>query len=288
MSGARPAVWVNGQRQHVDAPHVSARDRGFTLADGVFETMLAHNGVVFRLEPHLERLRAALRVLDIAEPAGLQGWVDAAVAAGDLAHGVVRVTVTRGVAPGGLHPPRDPQPTVVIIATPMAPPPAPVYEHGLSAHIASGRRNEHSSTAGLKTLSFTEGIVGTIEAQRAGADEALFLDVAGHCSEGAASNVFVVAGGALRTPPLTCGVLPGITRAAVLEIAASRGLAAHETVVALDELFGADEAFLTSSFRGLAPLVRVNGRNIAAGVPGPITRGLMLAYAELIARECRA
>ena len=288
MSDAHPIVWVNGCRQPFDAPHVSARDRGFTLADGVFETMLAHNGKVFRLADHLARLRGALGVLDIPAPADLGPWIDAAVDAGDLAHGVVRVTVTRGVAPGGLNPPRDPEPTVVVILTPMPPPSPSVYERGVTAHVATGRRNEHAVTAGVKTLAFTEGIAATIEAQRAGADEALMLDVAGHCSEGAASNLFAVAGGTLITPPLTCGPLPGITRAVVLALAARLGISAEERVMTPADLAGAEEAFLTSSFRGIAPLVRVNGRAIAAGGPGPVTRTLLAAYAALVAAECGA
>jgi branched-chain amino acid aminotransferase len=281
-------VWVNGRRQADDAPHVSARDRGFTLADGVFETMLVRNGTVFRLEEHLARLRHALGVLAIPAPGELGAWADAAVQAGEPGHGVVRLTVTRGVAPGGLNLPRDPQPTVVVIVTPMGPPPASVYERGLSAHVASGRRNEHAPTSGLKTLAFTDAIVATIEAQNAGADEALLLDVAGHCSEGAASNLFAVSGGVVITPPLTCGVLPGITRAAVLEMAATLGLPAEERVMAPADLHDADEAFLTSSFRGIAPLVRVGGRAIADGMPGAVTRRLREAYAALLVRECGA
>jgi branched-chain amino acid aminotransferase len=288
VSTGHPIVWVNGHRQPDDAPHVSARDRGFTLADGVFETMLARNGTVFRLEEHLTRLHYGLGVLAIPAPPELRAWVDAAVIAGELAHGVVRLTVTRGLAPGGLNLPRDPQPTVVVILTPMPPPPASVYERGLSAHVASGRRNEHAATSGLKTLAFTDAIVATIEAQRAGADEALLLDVAGHCSEGAASNLFAVTGGTVITPPLTCGVLPGITRAVVLEIAAGLGIGAEERVMTPADLHDADEAFLTSSFRGIAPLVSVGGRAIADGAPGPVTRRLLAAYAALVARECGA
>jgi len=286
MSDAHPIVWVNGRRQPFDAPHVSARDRGFTLADGVFETMLAHNGKVFRLDDHLARLRGALGVLGIPVQAELRSWVDAAVDAGDLAHGVVRLTVTRGVAPGGLTPPHDPEPTVVLIVTAMPPPPSSVYERGLSAHVASGRRNEHAATAGLKTLAFIDGIAATIEAQRAGADEALLLDVAGHCSEGAASNLFAVAGGAVITPPLTCGPLPGITRGVALGLAAQLGIPAEERVITPDELAAADEAFLTNSFRGIAPLVRLNGRPIAGGVPGSVTGRLLAAYAALVGKEC--
>jgi branched-chain amino acid aminotransferase len=288
VTDALPMIWVNGQRQPVDGAHVSARDRGFTLADGVFETMKARNGTVFRLDQHLARLTAALRVLEIPVPTELREWVQTAIDAAALRHGVARLTVTRGLAPGGLRPPRDPLATVVMILTPMPPPAASLYEAGVSAQIASGRRNEHAVTSGLKTLAFTEGIVATLEAQRAGADEALFLDVAGHCSEGAASNLFIVAGRAVVTPPLTCGVLPGITRAAVLEIANTVAIRVEERVVMAEELTAADEAFLTSALRGVVPLVRVNGRGIGTATPGPITRTLSAAYAALVARECGA
>jgi branched-chain amino acid aminotransferase len=286
LNDAHPVVWVNGQRLAPDAPQVSARDRGFTLADGLFETMLLHNGKVFRLEPHLARLRAGLRVLAIPEPPDVRVWVDAAVQAAWVEHGVVRLTVTRGIGPGGLIPPLDPRPTVVLIVTPSPPPDRTVYEQGLSVHVASGRRNEHAATAGLKTIAFTDGIAATIEAQRAGADEALLLDVAGHCCEAAASNLFAVSGGTVRTPPLTCGPLAGITRAAVLELAATCGIRAEERIVVPDELAAADEAFLTSSFRGIAPLVRMDGSDIGGGEPGPLTRRLMAAYASLVQTEC--
>lgn len=288
MTETLPMIWVNGQRQPVDGAHVSARDRGFTLADGVFETMKARNGTVFRLDRHLARLTGALQVLDIPVPSELREWAHTAIDAAALPHGVARLTVTRGIAPGGLVPPRDPMPTVVMMLTPMPPPPASLYEAGVSAQIVSGRRNEHAITSGLKTLAFTEGIAATLEAQRAGADEGLFLDIAGHCSEGAASNLFIVAGGAVTTPPLTCGVLPGITRAVVLELAGTLGIQAEERVVTMPELADADEAFLTSAFRGIVALVRVNGRAIGAAPPGPMTRRLSAAYAALVAQECGA
>jgi branched-chain amino acid aminotransferase len=288
VSDGGPIVWVNGRRLAPDAPHVSARDRGFTLADGVFETMKAHNRRVFRLDSHLTRIEGALRTLQIPVPAELREWVLAAIDAGELAHGVVRLTVTRGVGPGGVAAPADPAPTVVVIVTSMPPPANAVYEQGVSAHVASGRRNEHAMTSGLKTLAFTDAIAATLEAQRAGADEALFLDVAGHCSEGAASNVFAVVGGTVVTPPLTCGVLPGITRATVLGCAPGLGLSAVERILGLEELAAADEAFLTSSFRGVVPLVRLNRRAIGTGTPGVITRQIMAAYGALVSGECGA
>jgi branched-chain amino acid aminotransferase len=288
VTGTHTIVWVDGKRLPPEGAHISARDRGFTLADGVFETMKARNGKVFHLDRHLKRIDGALRVLDIPPPSELREWVDSAIQAAHVPEASIRLTVSRGVAPGGVGVPADPVPTVVVT---VAPPPAfgaAIYDTGLKAHVASGRRNEHSITAGLKTLAYTDSVAGLIEARKAGADDVLFLDTAGHCSEASASNLFAIVGGTLVTPPTTCAALPGITRAVVIGLAAELGLAAEERPFGLDELSAADEAFLTSSLRGIAPLVLVDGRAIGSGTPGAITRKVMTAYATLVDRECGA
>lgn len=286
MTDTHTIVWVDGKRFPSDGAHISARDRGFTLADGVFETMKARNGKVFHLDRHLMRIDGALRTLDIPPPAELREWVDAAIHAAHVPEASIRLTVSRGVAPGGVGPPPDPVPTVVVT---VAPPPvfgAAIYETGLTARVASGRRNEHAITAGLKTLAYTDAILALIEARRAGADEVLFLDTAGHCSEASASNLFAVIGGRLATPPTSCAALPGITRRAVIELAAELALSVDERPFGLDELNAANEAFLTSSLRGIAPLVRVGGHPIGTGTPGAVTQKLMAAYAALVKAEC--
>ena len=280
------AVWVNGKRQPATALHVSARDRGLTLADGLFETMRAHDGAVFRLDRHLARLQRSLATLAIAAPPDLRDWVLAAVP--DAAEGAasIRLTVTRGVGAAGVAPPSDAEPTVLVTVTSFPLFPRSVYEQGLTIHVASGRRNEHAMTAGLKTTAYTDAIVALLEGRRAGADDALFLDTAGHCSEATSSNLFVRAGGILLTPPTSCAALPGVTREAVLEIARGMGVTAAERPLGLDELLGADEAFLTSSLRGIAPIANVGGRALGAGAPGELTRAVSAAYAALVEREC--
>ncbi len=288
MTDVHTIIWVDGQRLPSDGAHVSARDRGFTLADGVFETMKARNGKVFRLDQHLARMKDALHALSIPVPVELREWVDAAIAAAHTPEASVRLTVTRGVSVGGVTAPADPTPTVVLA---VAPPPAfgtAIYDVGLSARVASGRRNEFSMTAGLKTLAYTDSVAALIEARSAGADEAIFLDTAGHCSEASASNLFAVLDGRLTTPPTSCAALPGITRAAVMEIAARLGIAVDERPFEMRELESAAEACLTSSLRGIAPLVRVNGKALGSGQPGTTTRQLMMAYAALVATECGA
>lgn len=285
MTDAHTIVWVDGLRLPSEGAHISARDRGFTLADGVFETMRARNGKVFRLDRHLSRLEGALRTLSIPVPSELREWVDAALKAAHLPDASVRLTVSRGVAAGGVAAPSDPSPTVVVT---VAPPPAfgsAIYDTGLRAHVSTGRRNEFSMTAGLKTLAYTDSVAAMIEAQKSGADEVLFLDTAGHCSEAAASNLFAVINGRLMTPPTSCAALPGITRAATIELASEIGMPVSERPFDLRELKSGTEAFLTSSLRGIAPLVAVEGSPLGEGKPGPVTRQLATAYADLVNRE---
>jgi len=282
------AVWIDGERCDPAAAHVSIRDRGLTLADGVFETMRVHNGRVFRMDRHLARLAGALLVLRIPSPPDLRRSVLGAVEDADLDDGSVRLTVTRGVGPAGVAAPLDPAPTVIAAAGPMPAFARSIHESGLHARIASGRRNERAMTAGLKTLAYVDAVAALLEAQRAGGDEALFLDTDDHLSEATAGNLFVWTGDSLLTPPVSCGALPGITRAAVLELASGLGLEARDRAFGVDVLAGAREAFLTSSLRGIAPLASVDGAGIGRGTPGAVTRRIADAYASLVDRECRS
>ena len=282
---AQSAVWLNGARQ-TDEAAISARDRGLTLADGVFETMRARHGTIFRLERHLARLDRGLTRLEIPAPRALREWTLSAAAECTAADAAVRVTVTRGPGTPGVTPPDHSQPSVIISAGPLPTFAPSVYATGLTAHVVSGRRNEFAMTSGLKTLAYVDAVAGLLEAKRAGADEALFLDTEGHCSEASSSNLFAWIRSTLVTPPPSCGALPGITREAVLELARTEGISVAERVLSLDDLHEAEEAFLTSSLRGIAPLVRVGARLIGSGVPGPWTRRLTEAYVALIEREC--
>ena len=291
--GSFPVVFVNGVRMPAEGVHVSARDRGFTLADGLFETMRVQGGLVFRLGHHLARLSNGLRVLQIPEPPQLRQLIqdalsDGSLAAPDVGDLSVRLTITRGPGPGGLTPPPDVSPTVVVTVTPMPRFSQDTYTVGLRAIIGSGRRNARSITAGVKTLSYTDAVVAWLEAQRAGADEAIFLDEDGHCSEATASNLFICNAGHLLTPPVTCAALPGITRAAVLELASAEGLRVDERAFGPEQLASAQEAFLTSSLRGIAPVRSLDGAPIANGKAGAVTTRLRAAYAALVDRECSA
>jgi branched-chain amino acid aminotransferase len=286
--GNEGVVVVNGDAQRLDAAVVSARDRGLTLADGLFETMRVCHGRVFQLDAHLTRLERGLAVLRIPPTPSLATSIADAVRqfGGDDAG--VRVTVTRGPGPSGLPVTPALVPTVIVTVSPFPAFHSDIYEKGLRAHVPQGRRNPRSATAGLKTLSYTDAVVGLLEAQDHGADEALFLDVDGHCSEASASNLFLWTGATLVTPPVSCGALPGITRATVLQRAATLGLEALERPCTVDELLASEEAFLTSSLRGVAPLVRVDDQSIGSGRPGPITERIAAAHAALVEQETAA
>jgi len=283
-----PLVWVNGRRVEPGAPHLSVFDRGFTLADGLFETVRVYGGVPFRLDRHLARLVAGAGVLGIPVPHAVDAMVHRAVGvahaagASDLA---LRITLTRGAGAPGVAPPREAAPTIVIALQELPARAVPLLDAGLVAQIARARRNEHAASAGLKTLSYTDGVLALAAARAAGADDAIFLDTAGHVSEGTASNVLVRRGGELLTPPVSCGALPGITREAVLELAPHAGLSVAERPVTPDELLDADEVLLTSSLREIAPVVRIDGRAIGTGAVGDAAHRLAAAYAALVARE---
>lgn len=265
---------------------MAATDRGLLLADGAFETMRAHGGSIFRLDAHLARLRRALDVLAIAPPLDLPTQIAAAVADAPWPDLAVRLTVTRGVG-SSLLPEQGILATAVLIVRPLPVIEAALSSIGLSAHVASGRRNPRSMTAGLKVLAYTDAVAALVEARAAGADEALFLDTEGDCSEASASNLFIVAADTLRTPPLTCAALPGITRATVIELARSRAVRVDDqTAFDPSALFAAEEAFLTSTLRGLAPLTRVNGRAIGFGVPGPRTLEMLEAWQVFVLQTC--
>jgi branched-chain amino acid aminotransferase len=289
-ANALQMLWVNGEHVKSDAMHISALDRGFTLADGIFETMLLRHGRIFRAKQHMERLRRGADVLRIELPDDIGRWLEHAahVAARETSEAAIRLTVSRGAGAQGLAPRALGAPTVVIVVGAIPTFPASVYERGLSAITAGARRDERALTTGVKSLAYTEPIVALMRAHDEGAGEAIFLDTEGHVSEASASNIFIGGEGVLATPPLSCGVLPGITRQAVIELAASLGVLVSARPVDPRELMNAGEAFLTSSLRGVAPLVRVDGRAIGAGRVGSTTRELQRAYGALVEHECSA
>lgn len=237
---------------------ISAEDRGFTLGDGVFDTALALNGRVFARERHVSRLLDAARILGIAvERARINDALDAALTTGPT---ILRTTLTRGVAARGLWPASVGEPTVVVTTSP--------WSHALLGQparlvTASGRRNEFSPTANLKTLNYLDHILAAREAAAAGVDDALMLNTQGRVACTTIANVFALIGGTLVTPPLSEGCLPGITRALVIEMAPALGLALSERPLLPAELDTAEAVFLTNSVRFIRPVTALDGRELA-------------------------
>ena len=281
---AETLMWVNGKQVDPAAPHISGLDRGFNRADGLFETMRSYGGHVAFLSRHMQRLAngataLGLKLPDLSEQ--VQAGADAGRAKG-WGDAAIRLTVSRGVGDLGLPPTPGVTPTAVVIASPLPPTPAGMYDKGISVQIAKGRRNEYSITSGLKTLAYAEAVIALTAAHAAGFDDALFLDIEGHVAEGPISNVVFVMGRNLVTPPLTCGILPGITRAVTLELGREAGLAVEERPVEQAEIAEAQEMFYTSSLRELYPIVKVDSTVIGDGRPGPVYRQLHQAYSASV------
>ena len=287
----RPAalVWINGRRSDAAGPHISAFDRGYMRADGLFETLRAYDGVAACLERHMNRLRRGAAVLGIPVPDTAQATIAEAAresATAGWREAAVRLSLSRGVGDLTMVPAPGAEPMVVVSATALtSQASAALYERGIALHIAAGTRNEQSVTAGLKTLGYAEAVIAFNAARAAGFDEALFLDTDSHVSEATTANVFAVRDGKLSTPPVTCGILEGITRALVLEIAPRAGITAAEEILILRDLEDADEVFITSSVRELMPVTRIGPHPVGGGAPGPVYKKLHELFREVI-RKC--
>lgn len=276
-AGARPAAWVNGRLVSADEPALMVGDRGFQLGDGVFETLRVRRGVAIELALHLRRLREGLAVLGIPLPATddeLAAAIASIVAQDAPEDAAVRLTVSRGAPIGrGLLPTgwRGLQPTVVVQAWPHIPLAAAVLARGVRAIVATGRRDPGHPLVTVKTISRADHVHAKLEAELAGADDAITLTLDGHVAEATTANVAIVVGRRVLTPPLVAGILAGTTRDWLLrpEGAAALGLAAAEASFTPDDLLAADEALLCSSVAGFQPLVALDGAQIAGGVPGP-------------------
>ena len=282
----RMTAWVDGELVPLERASISVLDQGFRTGEGVFETMRSYGRHVFRLGRHLDRaatgaVRLGFEVPPREELVGaVRAVVDAnAEVAPDLA---VRLTVT----PGPLDPyapwPMSPlgQPTVVVTAHALHVS-AAMYEHGVRAITVPWQRE----LADVKSVSHLSATMARRQARALGADEALLCDRDGHVAEGASSNVFAVAGSRLLTPPLGPGLLAGVTRATVLELADDLAVELHRAPVPLDALYAADEVFLTASTREVVPVVRVDDTPVAEGRPGELTRRLHAAYRDRVRED---
>ena len=276
-------VYLNGSLIPRSQASISALDYGFLYGFGLFETMRAYGGQVFRLDSHLNRLARSAEILGLPiETPDLKGAVMDTIQANKLSDARVRITVSIGEGEMTPDPSTCNKPTVLILAGHYEPYPEQVYEKGFRAIVSTIRRNSQSPLSRLKSANYLESILARQEARAAGVDEALCLNEKGLLAEASMSNIFLVADGILKTPGQESGILPGITRETILELALPLGINTLEHDIRLDELFQAQEAFLTNSLIEVMPLTEVDGKAIGSGRPGSLTKRLMAAYRKMV------
>lgn len=280
------AIYLNGKL--VDRQHavVSVYDHGFLYGDGVFEGLRFYGGKIFKLREHLDRLYDSARHIALAIPQdidSLSADTVACVAASGMVDGYVRLVVSRGEGNLGLDPRSCPKPTVIIIADAIKLYPSEMYEQGMEVITAATIRNHPDALdPRVKSLNYLNNILAKLEANRAGVPEAIMLNHLGHVAECTADNIFIVKQGVLSTPARHSGLLDGITRRTVLELAERLKITAREETLTRHDLFTADEMFLTGSGAEIVPVTRVDARPIGQGTPGPVTGRLREAYHKLV------
>jgi branched-chain amino acid aminotransferase len=270
-------VWIDGEVLPESEARVPVLDRGFLYGDSVYEVTRTFHGVPRLLDRHLDRLaRSAAGLLMPVPPRGaIEAAVRDTIAAGPAGLELyVRIIVTRGGGELGLDPALADAPRLVIIARPVRVPSPEAYRDGVAVILSSRTR----PAPGLKTGNYLESVMAAAEARAAGAYESLLRDSVGRVTEGGSSNVFSVRGGQVVTPPIAAGLLPGITRAFVMELLRGDGVSVDEAPLWPVDLERADELFLTSSIRGVLPITRCDRRGVGDGKPGAVTRRAMSLY----------
>jgi len=279
---------VNGDVVPAAEARVSVLDNGFTFGDSVYETLRTYSGRPFHLDRHLARLRQSAARLGIEIPLGDDVFAQRLATLLERAQNeesYIRIIVTRGVGDISYHFERVKGPTVVLAVKPYEPFPESTYTDGVAVIIASVRRNHpRALDPGIKSCNLLNNILAVREAQSKGALEPILLNEAGEVAEGASTNVFIVRGEEVTTPPLSAGILPGVTRQLLLEIGPAVGIPVVEESVSVQDLLGADEAFVTSTLKEAAPIRSVDGQLIGRGIPGPVTLRLLQAYRDYAKR----
>jgi branched-chain amino acid aminotransferase len=283
--GAEPQVYLNGKLVPKSQAMVSVYDHGLLYGDGVFEGIRVYSGKVFRLRQHIERLYASARAIYLDIPLGpeeMAAAITSTVAANAKRDGYIRAVVTRGAGSLGLDPRKTTDPQIIVIVDDIALYPPELYENGLEIVTASTIRNHPNALSPrIKSLNYLNNIMAKVEAVRAGCLEALMLNHKGEVAECTGDNVFLVKHGVLRTPPLDAGILEGVTRNAVLELARAADILVEEIALTRYDVYTADECFLTGTAAEVIPVVKCDGRTLGTGKPGPITRQLRERFHQL-------
>lgn len=278
-------VWINGRYYDKLDAKVSVYDHGLLYGDGIFEGIRVYGGKVFRHAQHIERLYESAQAIALAipmTPAEMTKAVEETVAKNNKVDGYIRLVVTRGAGSLGLDP-RKCEPAVIIIVDDISLYPKELYENGLEIITSSYTRPHNNALSPrVKSLNYLNNILAKIEAIRAGCLEAIMLNQAGEVAECTGDNIFVVKGGVLKTPPPEAGILQGITRDFVLELATKVGIPAKECALTRHDVYTADEVFLTGTAAEVIAVTKVDGRTVGAGKQGPLTKKLRDAFTAAV------
>jgi branched-chain amino acid aminotransferase len=271
-------VYISGEFVPQEEAKISVFDHGLLYGDGVFEGLRSYRGKVFRLKEHVVRLYESAKAIWLEIPMPQDSMCDAvneAVRINKIEDGYIRLVVTRGAGTLGLDPNRCSNPQVIIIADAISLYPKELYEKGLEIVTVSVQRTHPAAlNPRIKSLNYLNNILAKIEGLQAGCIEALMLNHKGEIAECTGDNVFLVRGGVLYTPPLDAGILAGVTRNAVIELAGDAGIEVSESSLTKHDVYIADECFLTGTAAEVVPVVKVDSRTIGSGKPGPMTRDL--------------
>ncbi|MEM1517507.1 MAG: branched-chain-amino-acid transaminase [Halobacteria archaeon] len=279
MSGEQ-LIYIDGELVQRSDAKISVLDHGLLYGDGVFEGIRCYNGVVFKLKEHIDRLYRSAKVIKLDIPMTKEEMIKAVIdtlKSNGLRDAYIRLIVTRGVGDLGLDPRKCSKPSIIIIAEKLEPILGKIArEKGARVIISSVRRDPvYGTSHEVKSLNYLNSILAKLEAINANADDAIMLDSRGFVSEASAANLFIVKEGTIITPPVTAGILPGITRAFVMELAKSLGISVYERDITPVELMTADEVFLTGTGAEIVPVTVINGIKIGDGTPGRLTKLLI-------------
>ena len=275
-------IWIDGEWHDRTTARVSVFDHGLLYGDGVFEGIRVYAGKIFKLQAHLDRLYDCAHAILLTIPIPKSEFatvLEEAVKRSGLKEAYIRPIVTRGQGDLGIDPRNCGAPTLIVIVDRITIWPPERYELGLSV-VTAGTPIPHreSLSPRIKSLNYLCHAMAKMEANVAGADEALMLDHTGHVAEGTGQNIFIVKGRVVRTPPLHAGILAGVTRAVVMDLAREAACEVREEMLNRFDVYTADEAFLTGTASEIAPIRSYDGRTVGNGKAGPVTRDLMTRF----------
>src|SRR6267143_6160747 len=278
-------IYIDGKFYSEANAKISVFDHGLLYGDGIFEGIRFYNGRVFRLEEHLHRLWDSAHSICLEIPMSMNEMTEAlleTIRQNELRDGYIRLLVTRGIGNLGLNPAQCKRPSVIIIASTIALYSPEIYQKGLTVVTCATRRTSPGAlNPAVKSLNYLNNVMARIEANLAGADEALMLNDAGDVAECTADNVSIIKHDQISTPPITAGALRGITRSVAFEIAAELGVKIAETDITRHDVFIADECFLTGTAAEIIPVIKADGRTIGTGKPGPISTRMVARFRQL-------